>query len=218
MTFTPAQQTHLAMMQAILNAMQETPLVLKGGTALLLCYGLDRFSEDLDFDAPKKLNLESRLKHALRPATESLRLTRTKDTETVQRYRIEYASGDTLGRLKVEISCRDEIREDEVIVRSGIRTYGAARLIAQKLRALEGRTAARDLYDVHFLARNFREEWSADSVSRLRSLLSDVNSLENRFRPAFEEDDLFRDRDDLLAGLILEINETLLPPGSRSAG
>ena len=44
MTFTPAQQTHLAMMQAILNAVQETPLVLKGGTALLLCYGLDRFS------------------------------------------------------------------------------------------------------------------------------------------------------------------------------
>ena len=118
----------------------------------------------------------------------------------------------------MEISCRDEIRDDEVIVRSGIRTHAAARLIAQKLRAPEGRTAARDLYDVHFLARNFRGEWSADSVSRLRSLLSEVNSLENRFRPAFEEDDLFRDRHDLLAGLILEINESLMPPGPRSVG
>ena len=26
-------------------------MVLKGETALLFCYGLDRFSEDLDFDA-----------------------------------------------------------------------------------------------------------------------------------------------------------------------
>ena len=40
---------------------------------------------------------------------------------------------------------------------------------------------------------------------------SNVNSRENRFRPAFEEDDLFRARSDLLAGLILQINEAFLP-------
>ena len=44
-------------MKAVLRFMQDSPLVLKGGTAALLW--LDRFSEDLDFDAPKKLNLES---------------------------------------------------------------------------------------------------------------------------------------------------------------
>lgn len=92
-----------------------------------------------------------------------------------------------------------------------IRTWQASRLIAQKLNALAGRTAARDLYDIHFLARNFRSEWSADSLSRLRTLLSDVNSLESRFRPAFEEDDLFRDRSELLACPILEIQEAIMP-------
>ena len=211
MNFTPAQQTHVNMMRAVLQAVQDTPLVLKGGTALLLCYGLDRFSEDLDFDAPKKLNLESRIEHALQPVTETLRLTRTKDTDTVQRYRIEYAAAGSEGRLKVEISCRDTIHESDVTVRAGIRTWQASRLIAQKLKALAGRTAARDLYDIHFLAKNFRSEWTADSLARLRTLLSDVNSLESRFRPAFEEDDLFRDRSDLLSGLILEIQEALPP-------
>jgi predicted nucleotidyltransferase component of viral defense system len=198
MNFTPAQQTHVNIMRAVLRTVQDTPLVLKGGTALLLCYGLDRFSEDLDFDATKKLNLESRIEHALQPVT-----------DTVQRYRIEYAAAGNEGRLKVEISCRDAIHESDVTVRAGIRTWQASRLIAQKLNALAGRTAARDLYDIHFLARNFRKEWTADSLARLRSLLSDVNSLESRFRPAFEEDDLFRERSELLPGLILEIQEAL---------
>jgi hypothetical protein len=111
----------------------------------------------------------------------------------------------------VEISCRDAIHEPDVTVRAGIRTWQPSRLIAQKLNALAGRTAARDLYDIHFLARNFRSEWTADSLARLDTLLSDVNSLESRFRPAFEEDDLFRDRGDLLSGLILEIQEALPP-------
>jgi predicted nucleotidyltransferase component of viral defense system len=36
-------------------------MVLKGGTALLLCYDLDRHSEDLDFDSNKKMSLENRI-------------------------------------------------------------------------------------------------------------------------------------------------------------
>lgn len=68
MNFTREQSAHVRVMRAVLAAMQDSPLVLKGGTALLLCYGLDRFSEDLDFDAPKKLNLESRLERALSQA------------------------------------------------------------------------------------------------------------------------------------------------------
>lgn len=81
MSFTPAQQTHVRMMREVLRAVHEMPLVLKGGTALLLCYGLARFSEDLDFDASKMLNLENRIEHALRPVTQALRITRTKDTD-----------------------------------------------------------------------------------------------------------------------------------------
>ena len=50
MKLTEAQQSHLRVMHEVLSSVQDTPLVLKGGTALLVCYGLNRFSEDLDFD------------------------------------------------------------------------------------------------------------------------------------------------------------------------
>lgn len=209
MNFSPAQQAHVRIMRAVLSALQNTPLVLKGGTSLLLCHGLDRFSEDLDFDSPKRLNLESRVGHALRALTTDLRITRTKNTDTVQRYRIEYSNADIQGRLKVEISFRDTITSEDITERNNIRTYRVARLIEQKINAPENRTTARDLYDVHFLATHFRPDFGEHSLTRLRELTSDVNRLEGRFRPAFEDDDLFRDKTDLVPGLILAIQNSV---------
>lgn len=210
MNLTEAQQNHLRVMREVLSSVQDTPLVLKGGTALLVCYGLDRFSEDLDFDAPKKLNLESRMESALSRFTSKLKITRTKDTDTVQRYRLEYEYGSTLGRLKVEVSCRDaSAAADDVIEVAGVRTYRVSRLIEQKLNALENRTAARDLFDVHFLARRHPDAFSTPARERLRELTSDINRLEGRFRPAFEEDDLFRDQADMVPGLVLELHAAM---------
>lgn len=207
MNLTEAQQKHIRVMREVLLSVQETPLVLKGGTALLVCYGLNRFSEDLDFDAPKKLNLESRMESALARITSKLKITRTKDTDTVQRYRLEYEYGGTLGRLKVEVSCRDAAAAaDDVIQVAGVRTYRVSRLIEQKLNALENRTAARDLFDVHFLARQHAESFSSQSRERLRVLTADMNRLEGRFRPAFDEDDLFRDQVDMVPALVLELH------------
>ena len=209
MNFTEEQEAHVQVMRAVLRGLQDTPLVLKGGTALLLCYELDRFSEDLDFDAPKKLNLESRMELSLQGVVENLKISRTKDTDTVQRYRIIYTKNGLEGRLKVEVSCRDAIQEAWTTSRSGIRTYCVSHLIRQKIGALEGRTTARDLYDVHFLVCHFRDQFGAESIDRLRLLLSDFDQMEGRFRPAFEEDDLFRARADLVSRLILEIHDAL---------
>lgn len=61
---TPIEETHIVVMKAIAMAVADTPMVLKGGTALLLVYGLDRFSEDLDFDSNKAINLENRIQQA----------------------------------------------------------------------------------------------------------------------------------------------------------
>lgn len=44
------QTRHKLTEQAFLNSIgTDSGLILKGGTALMLCYGLDRFSEDLEF-------------------------------------------------------------------------------------------------------------------------------------------------------------------------
>lgn len=48
---TEAQHLHQRVMYHIVMALQDTPYVLKGGTALMMTRGLDRHSTDLDFDA-----------------------------------------------------------------------------------------------------------------------------------------------------------------------
>jgi len=43
----------------VLENLSEKPLVLKGGTALMLFYGLDRLSEDLDFNCSYPISIKS---------------------------------------------------------------------------------------------------------------------------------------------------------------
>lgn len=62
MELTDIEKDHQLFMANIVKSLANTPYVLKGGTALMFGYKLDRFSEDLDFDATKKLNLETKIK------------------------------------------------------------------------------------------------------------------------------------------------------------
>src|SRR3990167_1204869 len=83
----PKDEAHERLMRSILKGIGDTPLVLKGGTALLLAYGLSRFSEDLDFDAPHKLNLESRIQRSVPMGITLDEVTAPKDRSPVPRSR-----------------------------------------------------------------------------------------------------------------------------------
>lgn len=148
---------HKILMTCILKQLSDTPLVLKGGTALYLGYGLTRFSEDLDFDSSKRLNLLNKIKEAFPLGIRLLNINIKKDTETVTRYLIDY-SVDAIkltDKLKIEISYRTPIQEDLVCVKDGIRYAPIEQLIDYKLKAaFDGdntRSKCRDLYDLHFL-------------------------------------------------------------------
>lgn len=129
MTLTDAQQAeHIEVMSAICHNFhkKELPMVLKGGTALRLCYNLDRFSEDLDFDCAKALNLESTIKDIFAQLGKSKSQLRnsvidvTKDTKTVRRYRITYSDGIS---LKLETSLRGTPDDNHLTEINGILTY-----------------------------------------------------------------------------------------------
>ncbi len=96
-------------MRSIARSLSDTPLILKGGTALLLAYGLNRFSEDLDFDSNKHLRLENRIEKASGPLVKVESVDVPKNTETVQRYRVKYSMKAMSGVLKIEVSCRDSL-------------------------------------------------------------------------------------------------------------
>jgi len=130
--------------------------VLKGGTALMLCYGLDRFSEDIDLD--KNRGSGNFLKFVDAHCKQFGYVYRiAKDTNTVKRTFINY--GGDYKPLKIEMSMRrKEIPDDEITTVNGIVTYTPDTLAEMKALAYQGRDAIRDLYDLCFLYNNYHKE------------------------------------------------------------
>lgn len=142
--------------------------VLKGGTSLMTCYNLDRFSEDIDLDSRNK-HMEPIVKEFCDLHGYSYRV--AKDTDTVKRYMIHY--NETMGKpLKIEISYRRrEIDPKEVTIRNGITVYNIDTLCIMKTNAYSGRDKIRDLYDVSFICNNYFDELSEPTKSLLRTAI-----------------------------------------------
>ena len=203
---TPHETAHIALKRAILQGLRDTPLMLKGGTGLLLAYGLDRFSEDLDFDAPHKLNLESRIRRHIPAGFTLTNLHTLKDSATVTRYRVQYLSTFNSkeaipGSLKLEVSYQTPAPESEVCDVDGIRVASLARILDQKLKAAhdgdDPRDKVRDLYDLTYIARGFPGEFTSVLAVRLQAFSANPAALVARYRADFEEDDLVQGRVDL---------------------
>jgi len=78
--------------------------VLKGGTALMMCYKLDRFSEDIGLDSTDHSSIKKIVDDFCRENNYSYRV--AKNTDTVQRYMLNY--GNERKPLKIEISYRNK--------------------------------------------------------------------------------------------------------------
>lgn len=142
--------------------------ILKGGTALMTCYGLDRFSEDIDLDGTKK-TIGSIVDDFCRKKEYSYRI--AKDTDTVKRYMINY--GNEGRPLKVEVSFRKRVIDpNEVDKIQGINVYKINSLCAMKANAYINRDKIRDLYDLAFICNNFWEQLLTYIKSMVRETVS----------------------------------------------
>jgi len=191
-------------MRAIVKNVSDTPLVLKGGTALMLAYKLPRFSEDLDFDSPKKIKLDNRVEDALRHIARVDMLTTPKDTSTVTRHKVTYTGvrnkADLSGALFIEISHRMEsIGDDSYIEHEGMRIATVETIAQHKISAAitgdSPRTAARDLFDLAFLTEKHPGAFDARQWGELARFLDDPQAIVERYRPAFADDLLLVDQD-----------------------
>lgn len=190
-------QLHLELMQNILSNIQDKPIILKGGTALLLGYNLDRFSEDIDLDANKSFNLEKDIQKAFSklPQFTLLNINLVKDTETTKRYKVHYDNELIASKrnkvLKIELSFREDkdFDLDKSEIRNGIRIYNIDELIEQKTFVSTKRQKIRDLYDVNFLMQNYIERFSVKQLERIRSLGSAEN-IESVFLESYNNDTL----------------------------
>lgn len=186
-------------MLAVLAKIQDKPLVLKGGTSLMLCYGLDRFSEDLDFDiqgdftGKNTINLENTLNSIKGKNFDILDVAVRKSTDTVTRYMINYRDkeSDINHNLKIEISYRTPNKDFKHI--NGIKTADIKDIANFKVNSVldtqyESRTKARDLYDAAFIAKNYPEVLTKEQIAGLKNL--DLDNVNSRYSTAFKEDPL----------------------------
>jgi hypothetical protein len=140
-------------------------IIFKGGTALYKCFGLDRFSEDLDFNVIKETNLE-KIEQGLKP----FKLNYEKEEKSFERskkiiFRIKgplyNGSRNSLCKLELDFSLREEVELKPVTKKIGtfmeeipsfdILVMNQKEILAEKFRAILTRKKARDLYDIYFL-------------------------------------------------------------------
>ncbi len=167
----PHQQEKHYMQTATLAAVYTAvadELVFKGGTALFFFYGLDRFSEDLDFTQIKNYD-QNKLKTTLSDVLTVIHIIheiKTKKSIAGKTFKIKaqgplYKSPLSESVISIEISERNDIVlqpdiKDVIPVYDDLRPFTVPvmkkeEILAEKVRALMIRGKARDLYDIAFL-------------------------------------------------------------------
>jgi predicted nucleotidyltransferase component of viral defense system len=123
--------------------------ILKGGTALAKCYGLDRFSEDIDLDTNRG-NITNIVKNYC--AVRKFEYSEKKNTNFGQRFMINYHVDGQL--LKIETRMDSKIYTNDICRINKIVTYKINYLAIMKLEAYNERDKIRDMYDVSFIIIN----------------------------------------------------------------
>lgn len=143
--------------------------VLKGGTALMLCYNLDRFSEDVDLDGTAESGDIIALVNVW--ATQrNYKYNINKNTPTVKRIMIHYGGEKP---LKIETSYRRKsIFSQELAVINSILTYEIETMLDMKCSAYQARDHIRDMYDVCFIVNNYGATLSQGALSRTAMAIS----------------------------------------------
>ena len=151
--------------------------VLKGGTALNLYYGLPRYSEDVDLDS-KTLNMNFINKLKKHPDFKKWDVRIKKDTDTSFKVMIDYGATSNLGSypLKVEVSSRAHkvlsSKNSSYQTIAGVNVYNVEEIIAMKISAFNNRDKIRDLYDVDYLFRNYKDKMTKDILKQIHNKLS----------------------------------------------
>jgi predicted nucleotidyltransferase component of viral defense system len=222
---------------------QTSDYILKGGTALMECYGLDRFSEDIDLDGTSHGTINSIVARFCAENSYTFRI--AKDTPTVLRFMVNYEGVESPAKpLKIEISFRSKNINPALHHKvNGIEVYNIDTLCVSKSNAYIGRDRIRDLYDVCFICKNYWNELSPNSQEALRNAvfqkgfeqfdyiiatqsdeLIDNDKLASDFLKAYEVLDIPVDNNELQANFeknddyVLDLDEDEEPEKGKETG
>jgi hypothetical protein len=174
-------------------------LVFKGGTALQKAYGLNRFSEDLDFTLFKDTEIATVIERAVNRLNIfgcSAMGRKIKDNvmsitfQVIAKGPLYDGRDKSLTYINIEISKREEVLLP-VVVNSVVPIYkdlspyllpimDLSEIAAEKIRALFTRERPRDLYDLYFLIRK-----------GIKTTIPLVNRKLSYYKKRFERDEFF---------------------------
>lgn len=190
--FKKWQIERLEVFKKILNKVGDN-FVLKGGTALLLYYGLDRFSEDVDLDAfSDNMNICNKIKE------NNWEINVKKNTNTVYRIMLDYGAKNDNGSypLKIEISSRNKNLLNTKSLKynniDGVNVYNLDEILKMKLVAFGNRDKIRDFYDLSFFLEKKPNCFSNEMLKDLKAKMEykDLDELAFLLNKEFEENHL----------------------------
>lgn len=152
----PGKYRHYHVIKDVLEAINKktNKYILKGGASLMMCYGLDRFSEGIDLDSTDHETLGPLLKRYASQHGYSINVDIY--TQTVQRYMLHYGAMPDKP-LEIEASFRSRIlNPNSVQTVNGIFVYKPETIFRMKLGAYVGRDHIRDLHDIVFIFKKYR--------------------------------------------------------------
>ncbi len=171
-----------------------TDLIFKGGTALKYFYGLNRFSEDLDFtyagvcDSIVRKQITTKIEIALKRfgmqysiSSHETRANKEKESIIGLNYIIRVAGplNKTSGQLQninIDISLRNDLIEKPVlryispiypdITTFSVMTMNVDEILAEKIAAIIEREKMRDIYDTYYLIEIRNIKYKEDLVAK----------------------------------------------------
>ena len=213
---TGEQLIQKKVMQDILqfiNKHDKQTTILKDGTGLMFGYNLTRFSEDIDLDSTNT-HLEKIIKDFCN--IHSYTYNTKKDTPTVKRFMLEY---DVNKKIKIEISYRNKHLDTKHYNSfNGIKIYTIDKLFGMKLNAYNDRDKIRDLFDITFIYKHYKQQLPEFAIEQLQDALSFKGLEQFDYLIATQDDELI-DKEELAEdflimyddlGLIIENNELSL--------
>lgn len=145
---------------------QKTDLfILSDGVALMLFYGLTRFSDDIYLDAPKKQNKIFNTIVKEYCIKNSISFIHEKNSQTHSCFYLNY-NGD-IHPLKIEARFRHFEKKSVII--NQIRVYEIDELISEKILLFNHKKKIRDLFDIVFICNHYWNQLDA----RIKSTIID---------------------------------------------
>jgi len=140
-------------------------VIFKGGTALYKCFGLDRFSEDLDFDILGDFDFK-RIEKGLKDFGLEYELKEKKFERSLKiivriKGPLFVGTKNSFCRLELDFSLREKIERPVLTKKIGrfieeipsfeVLVMSPEEILSEKFRACLTRNKARDVYDIYFL-------------------------------------------------------------------